>query len=567
MSSNDKLIIFDTTMRDGEQSPGASMTRDEKIRIAKALERMHVDVIEAGFPIASQGDFESVQAVAKAVKDSTVCGLARALDKDIDRAGEALKGANSARIHTFIATSPIHMEMKLRMQPDQVLAQAVAAVKRARQYTDNVEFSPEDAGRSELDFLCRVLEAVIDAGATTVNIPDTVGYNLPHQFGELIRTLRERVPNSDKAIFSVHCHNDLGLAVANSLSAVLNGARQVECTINGLGERAGNAALEEIVMAVRTRRDLFTCNVGLDTTQIVPCSRLVSGITGFPVQPNKAIVGANAFAHESGIHQDGVLKSRETYEIMRAQDVGWMTNRMVIGKHSGRNAFRARMTELGVDFKSEDALNDAFSRFKDLADKKHEIYDEDLQALVTDANLVAENEHVKLVALKVCSETGETPNASITLWVDGAERVAAAAGGGPVDASFRAIDSIVQSGAELLLYSVSNITTGTDAQGEVTVRLEKGGRIVNGQGSDTDIVIASAKAYINGLNKLIQPEQRAHPQVGYVIDSLSRSGGQFVVHAFRSGNRVGKQKLFVHLALLVTCSRCRARITRHSILD
>jgi len=514
MSSNDKLIIFDTTMRDGEQSPGASMTRDEKIRIAKALERMHVDVIEAGFPIASQGDFESVQAVAKAVKDSTVCGLARALDKDIDRAGEALKGANSARIHTFIATSPIHMEMKLRMQPDQVLAQAVAAVKRARQYTDNVEFSPEDAGRSELDFLCRVLEAVIDAGATTVNIPDTVGYNLPHQFGELIRTLRERVPNSDKAIFSVHCHNDLGLAVANSLSAVLNGARQVECTINGLGERAGNAALEEIVMAVRTRRDLFSCNVGLDTTQIVPCSRLVSGITGFPVQPNKAIVGANAFAHESGIHQDGVLKSRETYEIMRAQDVGWMTNRMVIGKHSGRNAFRARMTELGVDFKSEDALNDAFSRFKDLADKKHEIYDEDLQALVTDANLVAENEHVKLVALKVCSETGETPNASITLWVDGAEKVASAAGGGPVDASFRAIDSIVQSGAELLLYSVSNITTGTDAQGEVTVRLEKGGRIVNGQGSDTDIVIASAKAYINGLNKLIQPEQRAHPQVG-----------------------------------------------------
>ncbi len=514
MSSNDKLIIFDTTMRDGEQSPGASMTRDEKIRIAKALERMHVDVIEAGFPVASQGDFEAVQAVAQVVKDSTVCGLARALDKDIDRAGEALKGANSARIHTFIATSPIHMEMKLRMQPDQVFAQAVAAVKRARQYTDNVEFSPEDAGRSELDFLCRVIEAVIAAGATTVNIPDTVGYNLPHQFGELIRTLRERVPNSDKAIFSVHCHNDLGLAVANSLAAVLNGARQVECTINGLGERAGNAALEEIVMAVRTRRDLFICNVGLDTTQIVPCSRLVSGITGFPVQPNKAIVGANAFAHEAGIHQDGVLKNRETYEIMRAQDVGWMANRMVLGKHSGRNAFRTRMTELGVDFKSEDALNDAFSRFKDLADKKHEIYDEDLQALVTDANLVAENEHVKLVALKVCSETGETPHASITLWMDGAEKVAAAVGGGPVDAAFRAIDSIVQSDAELLLYSVSNITTGTDAQGEVTVRLEKGGRIVNGQGSDTDIVIASAKAYINGLNKLIQPETRAHPQVG-----------------------------------------------------
>ncbi|MHB8474425.1 MAG: 2-isopropylmalate synthase [Gammaproteobacteria bacterium] len=516
MSNNDKLIIFDTTMRDGEQSPGASMTRDEKIRIAKALERMRVDVIEAGFPVASEGDFQAVQAVAKVIKDSTVCGLARALDKDIDRAGEALKGANSARIHTFIATSPIHMQMKLRMQPEQVLAQAVAAVQRARKYTDNVEFSPEDAGRSELDFLCRVLEAVIAAGATTVNIPDTVGYNLPHQFGELIRLLRERVPNADKAVFSVHCHNDLGLAVSNSLAAVLNGARQVECTINGLGERAGNAALEEVVMAVRTRRDLFSCDVGLDTTQIVPCSRLVSGITGFPVQPNKAIVGANAFAHESGIHQDGVLKSRETYEIMRAQDVGWMANRMVLGKHSGRNAFRTRLSELGVEFESDAQLNTAFSSFKALADKKHEIYDEDLQALVTDANLSAENEHVKLIALKVCSETGTTPQATLTLWVDGVQKPATGVGGGPVDAAFKAIDSIMQSGAELLLYSVSNITTGTDAQGEVTVRLEKGGRIVNGQGSDTDIVIASAKAYINALNKLIHPELRAHPQVADV---------------------------------------------------
>jgi 2-isopropylmalate synthase len=368
---SDQLIIFDTTLRDGEQSPGASMTKDEKVRIAKSLERMRVDIIEAGFPIASMGDFEAVQAVANAVKDSRVCGLARALDNDIDRAGEALKGANASRIHTFIATSPIHMQMKLRMEPDQVIENAVKAVKRARKYTDNVEFSPEDAGRSELDFLCRILEAVIDAGATTLNIPDTVGYNLPQQFGELIYNLRERIPNSDKAIFSVHCHNDLGLAVANSLSAVMNGARQVECTVNGLGERAGNASLEEVVMAVRTRQDLFPCDTNIDTTEILTASRLVSGVTGFAVQPNKAIVGANAFAHESGIHQDGVLKSRETYEIMRAEDVGWNTNRMVLGKHSGRNAFRTRLVELGIELDSENELNAAFTKFKALADKKH----------------------------------------------------------------------------------------------------------------------------------------------------------------------------------------------------
>ncbi len=513
--NQDKLIIFDTTLRDGEQSPGASMTRDEKVRIAKALERMRVDVIEAGFPIASPGDFEAVQAVAQAVRESTVCGLARALDRDIDRAGEALKDAASARIHTFIATSPIHMKMKLRMSPDQVVEQAVHAVKRARQYTDNVEFSPEDAGRSEIDFLCRVIEAVIDAGARTVNIPDTVGYNVPQQFGELIRTLIERVPNADKAVFSVHCHNDLGLAVANSLAAVLNGARQVECTINGLGERAGNAALEEVVMAVRTRQDVFPCDTGLDTSQIVPCSRLVSGITGFPVQPNKAIVGANAFAHESGIHQDGVLKSRETYEIMRAEDVGWTANRIVLGKHSGRNAFRTRLRELGIEFGSEEALNEAFARFKELADKKHEIYDEDLQALVTEAALEAENERYRLLALRVCSETGETPTAEITLSVDGEERHARESGSGPVDAAFRAIEAVAHSGTELQLYSVNNITSGTDAQGEVTVRLEKAGRIVNGQGADTDIVIASAKAYINALNKIVIPE-REHPQLGDV---------------------------------------------------
>ncbi|MDX2456061.1 MAG: 2-isopropylmalate synthase [Gammaproteobacteria bacterium] len=516
MSNHDKLTIFDTTLRDGEQSPGASMTRDEKVRIARALERMRVDVIEAGFPIASPGDFEAVHAVARAVTGSTICGLARALDKDIDRAGEALKPATSARIHTFIATSPIHMKMKLRMEPEQVIEQAVRAVKRARRYTDNVEFSPEDAGRSETDFLCRVLEAVIAAGATTVNIPDTVGYNLPHQFGELVRTLIERVPNSDKAVFSVHCHNDLGLAVGNSLSAVLNGARQVECTINGLGERAGNASLEEVVMSVRTRQDVFPCETGLDTTQIMTCSRLVSSITGFAVQPNKAIVGANAFAHESGIHQDGVLKSRETYEIMRAQDVGWAANRIVLGKHSGRNAFRTRLKDLGIEFEAEEELNDAFARFKDLADKKHEIFDEDLQALVTESGLEAENDWLKLVSMKVCSETGETPHADMVLWVNGEEKQISCSGSGQVDAAFKAIETLVNSGTELELYSVSNITSGTDSQGEVTVRLKLNGRIVNGQGADTDIVIASARAYINAINRIIQPDERAHPQLGDV---------------------------------------------------
>lgn len=509
----DKLIIFDTTLRDGEQSPGASMTREEKVRIAKALERMGVDVIEAGFPVASQGDFEAVQAVAKAVRESRVCGLARALGADIDRAGEVLAEAEAARIHTFIATSPIHMKMKLRMEPDQVLEHAVKAVKRARKYTDDVEFSPEDAGRSDIDFLCRVLEAVIAAGARTVNIPDTVGYNLPDQFGQLIRTLRERVPNSDQAIFSVHCHNDLGLAVANSLAAVMNGARQVECTINGLGERAGNAALEEVVMAVRTRQDFFPCDTNIDTTQIVPTSRLVSGITGFSVQPNKAIVGANAFAHESGIHQDGVLKERQTYEIISPEDVGWHANRMVLGKHSGRNAFRSRLRELGIELETEEELNATFQRFKELADKKHEIYDDDLQALVTDANLAAENERFKLLWLKVASETGETATAAVTLSVDGIEQQATALGSGPVDAAYKAIDSILQSNTELLLYSVNSITGGTDAQGEVTVRLKRNGRIANGQGADTDIVVASAKAYVNALNKILYPVERAYPQV------------------------------------------------------
>jgi 2-isopropylmalate synthase len=514
--SKDNLIIFDTTLRDGEQSPGASMTRDEKIRIARALEVMKVDIIEAGFPIASNGDFEAVKAVAEVIKDSTVCGLARAKQIDIERAGEAIKPANSGRIHTFLATSPIHMEHKLRMSPDEVVDAAVKAVRMARKYTDNVEFSPEDAGRSDPDFLCRIIEAVIKEGATTINIPDTVGYNIPHQFGALIKDLMERIPNSDKAMFSVHCHNDLGLAVANSLSAVLQGVRQVECTINGLGERAGNASLEEIVMAVRTRQDVFPCDTRIDTTQIVTCSKLVAGITGFNVQPNKAIVGANAFAHESGIHQDGVLKSRETYEIMRAQDVGWSTNRLVLGKHSGRNAFKTRMSELNIDFSSEEELNEVFARFKTLADKKHDIFDEDLQALVTETALETENETIKLVSLHVCCETGETPRATMTLNINGEEKKAESSGDGPVDACFKAIEKLTETGVKLQLYSVNAITTGTDSQGEVTVRVEKDGYVVNGQGADTDIVIASAKSYINALNKVVNNSGRTHPQLGNV---------------------------------------------------
>lgn len=507
----DHLVIFDTTLRDGEQSPGASMTKEEKLRVARQLERMQVDVIEAGFAAASPGDFDAIQSIARTVKGSTVCSLARSNENDIRRAGQAIAPAARGRIHTFIATSPIHMEKKLRMTPDQVVEAAVQAVRWAREYTDDVEFSAEDAVRSEVDFLCRVFGAAIEAGATTINVPDTVGYSVPSVWGELLRTLIERVPGADKVVWSTHCHNDLGMAVANSLSAVLAGARQVECTINGLGERAGNASLEEVVMAVRTRADLFPVQTRIDTTQIVPASKLVSQITGYPVQPNKAVVGANAFAHESGIHQDGVLKHRETYEIMRAEDVGWAQNKLVLGKHSGRNAFKSRLSALGIVLESEEYLNLAFARFKNLADKKHEIFDEDLQALVSDEDLTPDGEYYKLAYSRVCSETGETPAAEVTLNVDGAERKGSGIGSGPVDATFKAIESIAASGAQLLLYSVNAITTGTDAQGEVTVRLERAGRIVNGNGADTDIVIASAKAYLNALNKLQFPD-RVDPQ-------------------------------------------------------
>ena len=513
MSAKDKLVIFDTTLRDGEQSPGASMTQDEKLRIAKALERMRVDVIEAGFAVASQGDFESVQAIANTIQDSIICSLSRAIDGDIDRAAEALKNANSGRIHTFIATSPIHMEHKLRINPEQIVEQAVHAVKRARNLVADVEFSCEDAGRSELDFMCRIIEAVIDAGATTINVPDTVGYAMPAQYGQTMKQLIERIPNSDKAIFSVHCHNDLGLAVANSLDAVMNGARQVECTINGLGERAGNASLEEIVMAIKTRPDFFDVETNIRTEEIVSTSRLVSSVTGFPVQPNKAIVGANAFAHESGIHQDGVIKHRETYEIMKAEDVGWNANKMVMGKHSGRTAFRARLEELGTVFDTNHELNEAFSRFKSLADKKHEIFDEDLQALVSDTKKFVASVRYGFVSLSVSSQTGDTPTCQIAVNVDGKEHSASAEGAGPVDATFKAIEVIAKSDTNLALFSVNAITSGTDSQGEVTVRLEKGDRIVNGRGADIDIVVASAKAYLDALNHLVNiPNVKKHPQ-------------------------------------------------------
>jgi 2-isopropylmalate synthase len=509
----DRLIIFDTTLRDGEQSPGASMTREEKLRIARQLERLRVDVIEAGFPAASNGDFEAVRAIANVIKDSTVAGLCRANDRDISRGLEALAGAQQPRIHTFIATSELHMEKKLRMTREQVLEQAKLAVRFARNQCPDVEFSPEDGYRSDVDFLCRVLEAVIAEGATTINVPDTVGYAVPELYGEFIRTLRERVPNSDKAVWSVHCHNDLGMAVANSLAGVkIGGARQVECTINGLGERAGNTSLEEVVMAVKTRRDFFGLDTRIDTKQIVSASRMVSQITGFVVQPNKAVVGANAFAHASGIHQDGVLKARQTYEIMTAEDVGWSANKIVLGKLSGRNAFKQRLKELHIELESEEAVNVAFQKFKDLADKKAEIFDEDLHALVSDEAVTAEAEHWKLVTMSQTSGMGERPHAKVVVSAGGAERHAESDGDGPVDATFKAIESLAASGAELLLYSVNAVTQGTESQGEVTVRLARAGRIVNGVGADTDIVVASAKAYVNALNKLGTTE-RMNPQL------------------------------------------------------
>ena len=509
----DKLIIFDTTLRDGEQSPGASMTKDEKLRIARQLERLKVDVIEAGFAASSNGDFEAVKAIANTIKESIVCSLSRANDRDISQAALALKGAQRGRIHTFIATSALHMEKKLRMSPEQVLEQAKLSVRFAKNLVADIEFSPEDGYRSDEDFLCRVIEAVIAEGATTINVPDTVGYAVPELYGRFIKNLRERIPNSDKAIWSVHCHNDLGMAVANSLAGVMmGGARQVECTINGLGERAGNCSLEEIVMAVKTRKDYYGLELGIDTKHIVATSKMVSQTTGFVVQPNKAVVGANAFAHASGIHQDGVLKARDTYEIMRAEDVGWSANKIVLGKLSGRNAFKQRLQDLGVQLEGEADINIAFSKFKELADRKSEIFDEDILALVSDESVSQTQEQFSFVSLSQRSETGEKPHASIVFKVHGKEVKSESNGNGPVDASLKAIENFVKSGAEMVLYSVNAISGSTESQGEVTVRLQNSGRVVNGVGSDPDIVVASSKAYLSALNKLQNKSDRVAAQ-------------------------------------------------------
>jgi 2-isopropylmalate synthase len=472
-----------------------------------------VDVIEAGFAASSDGDFLAVKAIADAITESTVCSLSRANDRDISRAAEALKGAKNARIHTFIATSALHMEKKLRMTPDQVFEQAKQSVRFARNLVADVEFSPEDGYRSDVDYLCRVLEAVIKEGATTINVPDTVGYAVPELYGNFIKTLRERIPNSDKAIWSVHCHNDLGMAVANSLAGVqIGGARQVECTINGLGERAGNCSLEEIVMAVKTRKDYFGLTMGIETQHILAASRMVSQTTGFVVQPNKAVVGANAFAHASGIHQDGVLKARDTYEIMRAEDVGWSANKIVLGKLSGRNAFKQRLQDLGVELDSEAETNAAFTRFKELADRKSDIFDEDILALVSEESVSQEGDVFSFVKLSQHSETGERPHASIVFTHSGKEIACDSDGNGPVDASLKAIEKHVKSGAEMVLYSVNAISGSTESQGEVTVRLQNNGRIVNGVGSDPDIVVASAKAYLSALNKLQSKAERVAAQ-------------------------------------------------------
>ncbi len=504
-----RVIIFDTTLRDGEQSPGASMNLEEKLRIAEMLEEMGVDVIEAGFPIASNGDFEAVNEIAKLVKNSTVCGLARSGKADIERAAEALKPATRPRIHTFIATSPLHMKFKLQMEPDEVYRHVIDSVSHARKFTDDVDWSPEDGTRSDHDFLCRCVEAAINAGATCINLPDTVGYAVPSEFGSLIRMLIERVPNSDKAIFSTHCHNDLGLAVANSLAGVQAGARQIECTINGLGERAGNAALEEIVMALRTRQDAMPFATGIKTEMITRASRLVSTITGFTVQPNKAIVGANAFAHESGIHQDGMLKNASTYEIMTPESVGLNQSKLVLGKLSGRAAFKSKLSELGYEL-GDNAFQDAFRRFKALADKKREIFDEDISALVDD-EIVRGNDRMKFVSLQVVCGSMGPQTADLELEVDGELKNTKAIGDGPVDATFNAIKELTGCGARLQLYQVHAVTEGTDAQAEVTVRLNEDGKTVNGQGADTDTLVASARAYVNALNKLLVKREKTLP--------------------------------------------------------
>lgn len=502
-----RIIIFDTTLRDGEQSPGASLDIKAKIEIAKQLARLGVDVIEAGFPIASTGDFQAVSEVASQVKGPSICGLARAKKEDIDRCRDALKNAGRSRIHVFLATSKIHMQYKLKKAESEILKQAEEFVRYARRFSDDIEFSPEDASRSEVDFLCRVVETVIKAGAKTVNIPDTVGYAIPAEFGNLIKIIKTKVPNSNKAIISVHCHNDLGLGVSNSLAAIQNGARQIECTINGLGERAGNASLEEIVMTLKTRQDIFKCTTSINTAELYKTSRLVSRLTGIVVQPNKAIVGRNAFSHEAGIHQDGILKKRATYEIMKSEDVGFGATRLVLGKHSGKHAFSERLKKLGVELEKEDLVK-AFQRFKDLADKKKEVFDEDLLAIVED-ELISIPETYKITGFEYKSGKNIEPHATVEIVKSGVTKKESSSGDGPVDACYKAIEKITGVKLKLLDYSLKAATGGKDALGEVSVRARSSKGIeVSGRGASTDIVEASAKAYVNAVNKLLFASKR-----------------------------------------------------------
>jgi 2-isopropylmalate synthase len=509
--NSQSVVIFDTTLRDGEQSPGASMTFEEKLQVADLLDAMGADIIEAGFPVTSEGDFEAVSAIAKRMKRASVAGLARAAAKDIDRCAEAVRPALRPRIHVFISTSPLHMKYKLQKEPGEVLEMITSSVARARNLVADVEWSAEDGTRSEIDFLCRCVEAAIKAGATTINIPDTVGYAVPREYRALFETVRQRVPNSDKAVFSVHCHNDLGLAVANTLAGIEGGARQVECTINGMGERAGNAAMEEVVMALRVRGDSLPYHTNIDATMLTRASKLVSAVSSFPVQYNKAIVGRNAFAHESGIHQDGMLKNAGTYEIMTPESVGVSKTSLVMGKHSGRHAFKEKLKELGYEL-GENALEDAFARFKDLADRKKIVYDEDLAALVDD-EIANAYDRIKLVALTVIAGTKGPQSAALTLDIDGEQKTVQATGNGPVDAIFNAILALVPHKAVLELYQVHAVTQGTDAQAEVSVRLAEDGKSVTAKGADPDTLVASARAYITSLNKLMVKRGKVRPEV------------------------------------------------------
>ncbi|HEY0441728.1 MAG TPA: 2-isopropylmalate synthase [Xanthobacteraceae bacterium] len=509
-SDKDRVIIFDTTLRDGEQSPGATMTHEEKLEVAELLDEMGVDVIEAGFPIASEGDFLAVNEIAKRTRNAVVCGLSRTAPKDIDRCAEAIRPAQRRRIHTFVSTSPVHMKYKLQMTPEQVLEMSIASVTRARNHTDDVEWSAEDGTRTEHDFLCRCVEAAIKAGATTINIPDTVGYTVPDEYYAMFRMLQERVPNADKARFSVHCHNDLGMAVANSLAGVRGGARQIEVAINGIGERAGNTALEEVVMAMRVRNDVLPYWTGVDATMLMRASKLVSAVTSFPVQYNKAIVGRNAFAHESGIHQDGMLKNTQTYEIMTPESVGVKQTSLVMGKHSGRHAFVHKLEELGYKL-AANQLEDAFVRFKALADRKKHVYDEDIEALV-DEEIATAQDRIKLVSLTVIAGTHGPQRATMKLDIDGRLAIEECEGNGPVDATFNAIKALVPNEAVLELYQVHAVTEGTDAQAEVSVRLAENGKSVTAKGADPDTLVASAKAYLGALNKLMIKRQRTKPE-------------------------------------------------------